>query len=333
MKNARRVVAISCLGIGASFAPPAISKEVMPEGAHELSKLEAEVKALTKAPPKGKDAAAQFDAFMTFLGLNDTCPAGDCKTIASAKWTTANLDEDAADEKILAITTTGAGACASLGLTVLVFDSTPKGWVLAARKTFRSEGAKPVADLSVTHVHASTSKDLVVHLDGQCKGKAREQTLEVLSLSNGHLAEVVESKDFVGTGLLSYTLSGAAPVAIELTDAKGKTKLLYDTASQGYDLLPPYADALKTSVTKSDDHVLSISECAAPLTGAMAGECKLTGAAKLQVLVQHGKAIGLTVSVTPERPSFVRCMRKAVATTSWLSTAAASGCTRTFAVK
>ncbi|MGZ3474955.1 MAG: hypothetical protein ACXWUG_12125, partial [Polyangiales bacterium] len=85
------------------IAPEASAKKPQPGLPKPLKEIEAQAKALSK----GKDPAAAFDGFMKWLGLSSTCEANACKTIAEAKWLTANLDADAEDEKVLAIVTHG----------------------------------------------------------------------------------------------------------------------------------------------------------------------------------------------------------------------------------
>ncbi len=312
------------------FAHTAASKPFAPGTPRMLPDIEAQVKALST----GTDAPTKFDAFMKWLGLSITCSTADCKTIASTQWVIANLDADAEDERALAITTVGSGTCAPANLELLVFDSTTKGWVVTGHARLHlAGGAKPTSELKAVQVHSAKLKDLVLRVDGQCAGSEREQELRVLTLEGGKLHEIASSADVVGTGMSSYALVGSPPVVIELTDAKGKTKLWFDEGAFGYDALPSYDDALKSSVGKGDDAMLSTKECAAPLSGSLALDCGLEGTAKVPGLVKLGKPVGLTVSSQPAQSSFERCMRKRISTTSWPSATGATGCMRTFAAK
>ncbi len=297
-----------------------------------LKEIEAELGKLTKKGAK-EPAAKRYDAFMTFIGLAATCPAGDCHAIAGAQWLTANLDEDADDEKVLAITTTGDGACPSARMQVLVFDNKPKGWVASDQTHLRLSGAnKPTLQVTTAHVHDAKIKDLVLRADGQCSSGKREHEVRIESFAQGHLDTLMTSTDHAKE-LLSHALVGSAPVAIDLTDATGKTRLFYDEDSAAYDPLRPYDEVLKKSVSKDDDVTLSVKECAAPLGGELASTCHVEGTAKLQIAVQHGKAVGATIAVTPANREITRCLRAHVATTTWKDVDGMSGCVRTFAVK
>jgi hypothetical protein len=330
---ARRVLPVVLLVLGVALSPRAASPKppyVSTTVAQPLKEIEAKAKALSQ----GNDPAVRFDAFMKWLGLSLTCPTSDCKTIAPTKWLTANLDLDADDEKVLAITTLGGGTCSSASLEVIVFDSTASGWVAAAHTSLRvSGGATPTTEVLASAVHSAKVRDLVLRGDGQCTGSPREQELRVMTFENGRLEELVASSEHVGTGLLSHAFAGAPPVTLELTDQNGKTKLWFDESAFLYDALRSYDDALKSTVTKDDDPTLSTKDCAGPLGGSLAAECKLDGNAKVQVLVQLGKPIGLTVTSTPKKASFERCMRKRIAKLVWPSLAGATGCLRTFATK
>lgn len=330
MAIVRRAWVPSVLGVvSALVAAPAASGETAP-AAHPMPDIEAHVKALTTA----KDAPAAFDALMTWLGASATCPTGDCEKVLATKWLDANLDADEGDERVLSITTAGAGACPSARLAVVVFDKTAKGWIAAASTSVRIAGATDlVAEVAAAQVHSAKVKDLVVRLDGRCEGGEREHELRVSTFEQGRLDELATSADFVGKGLVAHAVSGAPPAAIQLTDAKGKTQLWFDASAWAYDALPPYEDAKKAAVSKDDDETLSTKECAAPLAAAVALECGLEGNAKVQVLVRQGKAIGATVAVTPADAAFVRCMRKHVASATWPSLPGATGCVRTFAAK
>ncbi|MGZ3419105.1 MAG: hypothetical protein ACXVEE_14635 [Polyangiales bacterium] len=316
------------------IAPEASAKKPQPGLPKPLKEIEAQAKALSK----GKDPAAAFDGFMKWLGLSSTCEANACKTIAEAKWLTANLDADAEDEKVLAIVTHGDGPCKSASLEVIVFEAFDKDWVAKDRTRILHAGAtSPKLEVTATNVHHDKIKDLVLHADGQCTGGAREQVVRVESFEHGQLESLADSSDYVSTGLVSYALhapsAGALPSPIELTDAKGKTKLGFDELAFVYDALPPYETALKASTSKDDDATLSVKECAAPLGGDVAAACHLAGDAKLQIAVQNGKAIGLTITMTPPKSSFAHCMRKKVAAASWPSQPGVTGCVRTFSAK
>jgi hypothetical protein len=296
---------------------------------HPLKELEERAK---KDLAKGKDGAKRFDAFMKYLGVAATCPAADCKEIASTKWVTANLDADVEDEHVLAITTVGSGPCPAVHFTAIVFDSVPNGFTAVAHRTLRLSGAaKPIAEVTAAHVHSAAAKDLVFRIDGECPDGAREHEVHVASLESGKLVELVDSTQF-SKELTAHKIVGSPPAAIELVGAK-KIKLLFDEASAAYDPLPPYDVAIKNNVAKEDDTTLSLKECAAPLSTTAVSECGLSGSAKVQVVVQNGKAIGLTVSSTPSSPTFVRCLRKELAAATWKSAPGAIGCTKTFTIK
>jgi hypothetical protein len=296
--------------------------------AHSFGEIETQLKTLAKP----KDPALAYESFTAWLGLSSKCPAG-CKTFSS-KWIAAELDGDPEAEKVLAITASAGGKCGAASLEVFVFDAVGKDWSAVAHESLALAGADaPVADVAAKKVHDPKIDDLILHVDGRCEGGAREQQIDVLTLEKGKLRSLAASQDYVGSALLSYEIVGAAPATIELHSASGKSKLLYDEASVSYDALPPYESTLKASLSKDDDDVLSTSECAAPLPASLASECKLDGTMKVQVVVQHGKAIGLTVKVDPSKPKTARCVRKKVAAASWKDLAGASGCVRTFAAK
>lgn len=282
-----------------------------------LAELEARVKALGKAKDVSKDVEALFKS----LGVVQGCSPADCKKLVSTKWLTANLDSDSDDEKVLAITTSNGATCASANLDVIVLESGPKGWRSAGHTRVHVSGAAPLTEVTAAAVHDSALKDLVVHVDGECSG-TREQSMHVVTFEHGHLEELAAVND-----LTSYKLLGTPPVTLQIN---GASKLLFDPLAFAYDALPPYEAALKSSVSKDDDATLSIKECAASIPPALAVECGLAGKAKVQVLVQHGRAIGLSVSSTPAKPSFVRCMRQKLAQATWNDVPGATGCTRTF---
>jgi hypothetical protein len=75
------------------------------------------------------------------------------------------------------------------------------------------------------------------------------------------------------------------------------------------------------------------NECAAPLGAGIVANCGLSGSAKIHVLVQKGKALGATVTVTPAHPDFVRCVRKEIAAATWKSVPGATSCIRTYTAK
>jgi len=306
--------AVSLLAV-AAFAGPASSKPKKLKG--EPRGL-ADIEARTKVLEKSKDAAGDFDAFTEWLGVASVfCAPEACKTIASVKWLTGNLDADAELEKVLAITTRGGGECAPSNLDVFVLDATSK---------------TAVAEASLAKVHASTLDDLVVRVDTQCAKSPRDHVLRVHTLESGRLEEIATSVDLLGKDLVSHAFVGSAPVTLELASAKGKTKLTFDPA-YGYDAFPSVEAAKKTAITKSDDDSLGANECAAPLGTNLATDCDLAGTAKVEVLVQNGKALGMTVTVTPASLSTTRCLRQKVAAASWKSAPGVTGCTRTFAVK
>ncbi len=314
-------------------AAPAASKPKLAGEPKPLAEIEAQLKQLT-APSK-KEAAERFDSLTKWLGIGlHTCPEDACKTIVATKIVSANLDSDSDDEKVLSITTRGAGACAPVHLTAIVLDSTPSGWVASGKADLAVSAAPatPTADVSAANVHSSKVKDLVLRVDGQCAGGTREQKLSVQSFETGKLVELMATEDSVGTTLSSHAFSGDPPVAIELTHPKGKTKLSFVEAAFGYDALPSYDEASKKSVSKDDDLMLSSTDCAAPLGGSLALDCNLNGTAKVQVFVQQGKAIGLTVTSDPPKPSFVRCMRQRVIASTWKAVPGPTGCTRSYKV-
>ncbi len=289
--------------------------------------LDAEVKKLL-----GKGAPSKrWDAMMKFLGVSRSCPA-ECKEIASAKVLTANLDGDSDDERVLAITTVGDGACAAASLEVFVLDPKPKGFAsLAHTHLHLSGGAKPLGEVTATKIHSASVKDLVLRVDGQCPGSAREQSIRVVTLEHGKLEELASSETV--PELASYAVHGAPPATIELKDSKATTTLYFDSVAFAYDALPPYEPTMKNSVSKDTDDVLTTKQCAAPISAAVAAACKVSGTATIQVAVREGQPIGLTVTTTPEQPPVVRCLRKKVARATWDSTPAVSGCKQTFTVK
>ncbi len=323
--------AVSLLAV-AAFAGPASSKPKKLKG--EPRGL-ADIEARTKVLEKSKDAAGDFDAFTEWLGVASVfCAPEACKTIASVKWLTGNLDADAELEKVLAITTRGGGECAPSNLDVFVLDATSKTELKVVAHTRQSfEASKTaVAEASLAKVHASTLDDLVVRVDTQCAKSPRDHVLRVHTLESGRLEEIATSVDLLGKDLVSHAFVGSAPVTLELASAKGKTKLTFDPA-YGYDAFPSVEAAKKTAITKSDDDSLGANECAAPLGTNLATDCDLAGTAKVEVLVQNGKALGMTVTVTPASLSTTRCLRQKVAAASWKSAPGVTGCTRTFAVK
>ncbi len=331
----RRVPLVATFVWLACGAPrPAEAGEAAPTP-RPLTEIEARAKALVqpKDDDKDKDAAARFDAFVTWLGVETTCPSGACESIVSAKWISANVDADEGEEKVLAITTVGAGTCAPAHLEAIVFD-VKDGLVAVGRAGLRIAAATaPTTEVVAATVHSPKVKDLILRVDGKCEDGDRAQALKVVTAEHGRLEEIAASKDFVGTGLVTHALTGAAPVTIRLTDASGTKELLFDEAAFAYDALPPYAAALKASVSKDDDDTLTTKQCEAPLGPTVALDCGLEGSAKVQVLVQHGRPTGLTISATPANAGFVRCMRKRVATMTWASVPGATGCVRTFKTK
>lgn len=293
-----------------------------------LTEIEAKVTALEKTT----DARADFDALTSWLNVPVTCATDACDSLGKAKWLTGNLDTDADDEKILALVTRGTGSCAPASLEVFVLDPMGKTdfKVVGHTRLALTSAKEPIAEASLAAVHSSALKDLVVRVDGQCT--TREQIVRVFTLETGRLEELAASDDSLGTSLVSHSFTGTPPATIEWVSTKGKTKLTFDDA-HGYDAFPSYADAKKTSLSGSDDASLGPTECAGPLGSELALDCGLAGNARLEVMVQNGRATGMTVSATPADRSFVRCVRKKLASATWKSVAAASGCTRTFALK
>ena len=277
---------------------------------------------------KSKDARADFDDLSTWLGSSSGC--GDaCDELASFKWASANLDDDPEEEKILAVTMRGAGACAPATVHVLALDPAGGGeYALVGHEQLELRGVDG-PDLSFAAVHQFGRKDLVVSASGKC---ASERLLRVYTMERGRLEELAASDEAVGRSLTAHAFVGGPPAAIELTTPKGVVKLAYDP-EYGYGNLPSYAQIKKDVVSASDDNALSSKECTAPLGTQLALDCGLSGSAKIEVMVQHGKAIGLTVTSTPVSRAFGRCVRKKLASASWKSLAAPSGCTRTFAIK
>lgn len=324
----RRILPLALPVLVLCSAGPASSKPKKLEGQPQaLAELEAKVKDLEKS----KDPRADFDALATWLDVPVTCAKDACDKI-SAKWLVGNLDDDAPDERVLAITTKGTGTCAPASLEVFVFDATSKTDVRVLGHAHAAVSGAKLADVSLANVHSSALKDVVVRTEGQCGAAAAEHVVRIYTLETGRLEELVTSEDWAGTSLVSHAFVGTAPVAIELSTAKGKTKLAWDPA-QGYDPFPSYDQAKKSALSASDDETLGTKECAAPLGSDVALDCKLRGSAKVDVLVQNGKALGMTVATTPVDRDFAHCLRKKLSTTTWKSAGAASGCTRTWAVK
>lgn len=309
-----------------SFVAPASAKPKKLEGAPQAVKdLEAKVKDLEKS----KDPRTDFDALTTWLDVPATCSKDGCDSI-KAQWLTGNLDDDAPDERVLVLTTKGKGSCPETSLEVFVLDPTSKTDARVLGYAHASVGAAKAAEVTLANVHSATMKDLVVRTEGGCG--TSEHVLRVFTLETGRLEELVSSADSVGTSLTSHTFVGKAPVAIELTTAKGKTKLAWDPA-QGYDAFPSYEAVKKTTISGSEDDTLGPTDCSAPLPATLATECRLRGSAKVEVLVQKGKALGMTVSTDPLDRDFAHCVRKVLSNASWKSTAGASGCSRSWIVK
>jgi hypothetical protein len=279
---------------------------------------------------KSKDLRADYEAFASWLQLPSSCAGAACDAVTGIRWASGNLDDDPEDEKILAITTRGSGACAPATVDVIAFDPAGGGaWAVSGSARLDVAGAK-TADLTLQPVHASNLKDLVVNVEGPCG--SNEHVMRVYTLEHAHLEELAASDDVVGKGLVSFAIAGPTPAGIELGAAKGPVKLKYD-AGHGYDALPSYESVKKDVVSASDDKALNKNECAEPMGAQLALDCLLNGAARIDVMVQNGKAVGVTVSTTPVNRYFGHCARKKLAQASWKSVAAASGCTRTFAVK
>lgn len=328
----RWALAVVSLVAVSAFAGPASPKPKKLKGEpRALADIEAKAKALEKS----KDPAGDFDALTEFLGVSSVfCAPEACKSITHVKWLTGNLDADADSEKVLAITARGGGECAPTNLDVFVLDATSKTEFKVVAHTRQSfdAGKDPIAEASLAKVHSSAVDDLVVRVDAQCQKSPREHVLRVHTLESGRLEEIASSADLLGKDLLSHAFVGSAPVTLELASAKGKTKLTFDPA-HGYDSFPSVETAKKTAITKSDDDSLGANECAAPLGTNLASDCDLSGTAKVEVLVQNGKALGMTVTVTPASLSTTRCLRQKVAAASWKSAPGVTGCTRTFTVK
>lgn len=296
-----------------------------------LSDVEARVKVLTKT----KNAAETFDALTEWLGVPAvSCPTDACDSLVSAKLLSGNLDGDAEAEKALVIVTRGAGECAATSLEVLVLDPVAGGKdvKLVAHTRLSARGGKDtVADASLAKVHSAALDDLVLRVDGRCGKGPREHVVRVHTLESGRLEEIASSEDVAGKELDSHAVSGGPPATIDFASGKGKTKVSFD-AAYGYDPYPSYEAAKKNAVSKQDDETLLPNECSAPLGTNLAADCDLSGSAKIEVLVQNGKALGLTVTVTPANLPTARCLRQRVATAAWKSVPGASGCTRSFKV-
>lgn len=326
MSPVRRSLSLAVLFATGLLTGVASPKPKKGEG-QALAAIEARASKLAKS----KDLRADFDAFAGWLGLPSGC-SNACESVASVKWVSGNLDSDAEDEKVLAITTRGAGACGPATVELIAFDPAGGGeYAVIGSEQIEVAGARS-AEISFAAVHSSSMKDLVVSAEGQCAEGGAERVLRVYTLEHGHLEELAASDSAVGRSFVSHAFVGGVPAAIELTTSKGVTKLEYDPL-HGYDHLPSYEQIKKEVVSASDDKALDKNECAAPLGPQLALDCQLAGSARLEVMVQNGKAVGVTVSSTPVNRFFGHCARKKLAAASWKSIAAASGCTRTFAVK
>jgi hypothetical protein len=93
-----------------------------------------------------------------------------------------------------------------------------------------------------------------------------------------------------------------------------------------------YEDALKNSVSDMDAETLSTKECAAPVSGDIAGSCGLNGSATAKIVVKNGRAQGVTVTTDPHQPGVNSCMAGRIGGLSWRSVPGVSGCIRTFKV-
>lgn len=93
-----------------------------------------------------------------------------------------------------------------------------------------------------------------------------------------------------------------------------------------------YEDALKNTVSDMEADMLSSKECAAPISGDIAGGCGLNGSATAKVVVKNGRAVGVTVTTDPSQPSVNSCMAGRISGLSWRSVPGATGCIRTFKV-
>lgn len=295
----------------------------------------ADVEARVKALPKAKNAPEAFDGLTEWLGVAAvSCPTDACDSVVSAKLLSGNVDGDAELEKVLVVVTRGAGDCATTSLEVLVLDPVAGGKdvKLVAHTRLSTRGGKDtVADASLAKVHSAALDDLVLRVDGRCGKGPREHVVRVHTLESGRLEEIASSEDVAGKELESHALSGGPPATIDFATGKGKTKVSFD-AAYGYDPYPSYDTAKKGAMSKQDDETLLPNECSAPLGTNLAADCDLSGSAKIEVLVQNGKALGLTVTVTPASLPTTRCLRQKVATSTWKSVPGASGCTRSFKV-
>ncbi len=90
-----------------------------------------------------------------------------------------------------------------------------------------------------------------------------------------------------------------------------------------------YEDALKNSVSGSEDEGISISECSA-VGGGIAAGCGLNGSATAKFMVQKGRVQGVSVTTNPSQPGVEACMRGAISGVSFRNMPAATGCIRTF---
>jgi len=93
-----------------------------------------------------------------------------------------------------------------------------------------------------------------------------------------------------------------------------------------------YEDALKNTVSDMEAETLGTKECAAPISGDIAGGCGLNGSATAKVVVKNGRAVGVTVTTDPSQPSVNSCMAGRISGLSWRSVSGATGCIRTFKV-
>jgi serine/threonine protein kinase len=96
---------------------------------------------------------------------------------------------------------------------------------------------------------------------------------------------------------------------------------------------PSFDDALKQANGKIDDEILSQAEACAPVESSLAFQCGLDQSAYVKVAIQRGKAIGATVTTSPEQPSFNACMKSRLARLSWKDVPGVSTCLRSWKSK
>ncbi len=94
-----------------------------------------------------------------------------------------------------------------------------------------------------------------------------------------------------------------------------------------------YDTALKSAIGDMDAELLSPSECGNPIGTGIAASCGLDGKAWVKVAIQHGHALGVTVTTDPDQPGVNSCIAGNVRGLSWRNTGGVSTCTRTFKTK